>query len=145
MNLNVCNQSHCSLRLLQIMFLSRYEPSKTANRTIMVSHIKCSENRVCVTQGSRSVNRTHSPYLTMNMGKYNIKKSSLKGELKAEISNFSNIFFAMSNISEVNFVKLFSLVYCFFARKLRSKLYFSRFCDLFIVGSKTKLAACCDV
>ena len=36
-----------------------------------------------------------------------------KGELKAEISNFSNIFFAKSNISEVNFVKLFSLVYCF--------------------------------
>ena len=32
--------------------------------------------------------------------------SVLKGELKAEISNFSNI-------SEVNFVKLFSLVYCF--------------------------------
>ena len=140
MNLNVCNQSHCSLRLLQIMSLSRYEPSKTGNRTIMVSHIKCSENRMCVTQGSRSVNRTHSPYLTMNMGKYNIKKSSLKGELKAEISNFSNIFFAKSNISEVNFVKLFSLVYC-----LRPKLDFSRFCDLFIVGSKTKSAACCDV
>jgi len=39
----------------------------------------------------------------------------IKGELKAEISNFSNIFFAKSNISEVtcNFVKLFSLVYCF--------------------------------
>ena len=36
----------------------------------------------------------------------------LKGELKAEISNFSNMFFAKSNISEVNFVKLFSLVYC---------------------------------
>ena len=36
-----------------------------------------------------------------------------KGELKAEISNFSNIFFAKSNINEVNFVKLFSLVYCF--------------------------------
>ena len=32
--------------------------------------------------------------------------SVLKGELKAEISNFSNI-------SEVNFVKLFFLVYCF--------------------------------
>ena len=36
----------------------------------------------------------------------------LKGELKAEISNFSNTFFAKSNMSEVNFVKLFSLVYC---------------------------------
>ena len=36
----------------------------------------------------------------------------VKGELKAEISNFSNIFL-QSNISEVNFVKLFSLVYCF--------------------------------
>ena len=36
-----------------------------------------------------------------------------KRELKAEISNFSNIFFAKSNISEVNFVRLFSLVYCF--------------------------------
>ena len=36
-----------------------------------------------------------------------------KGELKAEISKFSNNFFAKSNISEVNFVKLFSLVYCF--------------------------------
>ena len=36
-----------------------------------------------------------------------------RGELKAESSNFSNIFFAKSNISEVNFVKLFSLVYCF--------------------------------
>ena len=55
-----------------------------------------------------------------------------KGELKAEISSFSNIFFAKSNISEVNLVKLFSLVYCFFARKLRSKLDFSRFYDLFI-------------
>ena len=34
--------------------------------------------------------------------------------MKAEISNFSNIFFfAKSNISEANFVKLFSLVYCF--------------------------------
>ena len=39
-------------------------------------------------------------------------RSSIKGELKAEISNFSNIFFAKSNISEVNFAKLFSLVYC---------------------------------
>ena len=37
----------------------------------------------------------------------------LKGELKAEISNCSNIFFAKCNISEINFVKLFSLVYCF--------------------------------
>ena len=64
--------------------------------------------------------------------------SVLKGELKAEISNFSKI-------SEVNLVKLFSLVYCFFARKLRSKLDFFRFCDLFIVGSKTKSAAGCDV
>ena len=42
-----------------------------------------------------------------------IHLSCLKGELKAEISNFSNIFFTKSNISEVNFVKLFSLVYCF--------------------------------
>ena len=32
--------------------------------------------------------------------------SVLKGELKAKSSNFSNI-------SEVNFVKLFSLVYCY--------------------------------
>ena len=39
--------------------------------------------------------------------------SNLKGELKAEISNFFNIFFPKSNISEVNFVKLFSLVQCF--------------------------------
>ena len=38
---------------------------------------------------------------------------NVKEELKAEISNFSNIFFAEFNISEVNFVKLFSLVYCF--------------------------------
>ena len=68
-----------------------------------------------------------------------------KGELKAEISNFSTIFFAKSNINEVNFIKLFSLVYCFFVRKLRSKLDFSRFCDVFIVGSKTKSAACCDI
>ena len=42
---------------------------------------------------------------------YKTVVSHLKGELKAEISNFSNIFFAKSNISEVNFVKLFSLVY----------------------------------
>ena len=39
-------------------------------------------------------------------------KNNFKWELKAEISNFSNLFFAKSNISEVNFVKLFSLVYC---------------------------------
>ena len=42
-----------------------------------------------------------------------LHSDNIKGELKAEISNFSNIFFAKSNISEVNFVKLFSLVYCF--------------------------------
>ena len=36
-----------------------------------------------------------------------------KCELKAEINNFSDIFFAKSNISEVNFVKLFSLAHCF--------------------------------
>ena len=37
----------------------------------------------------------------------------VKGELKTEISNFSNISFAKSNISDINFVKLFSLIYCF--------------------------------
>ena len=37
----------------------------------------------------------------------------LKRELKAETSNFSKIFFLHSNISEVNSLKLFYLVYCF--------------------------------
>ena len=68
-----------------------------------------------------------------------------KGELKAEISNFSNVFFVKSNISEVNFCKVIFSRLLFFARKLRSKLDFSHFCDLFIVGSKTKSAAGCDV
>ena len=48
-----------------------------------------------------------------SQGSSNSEYGAIKGELKAEISNFSNIFFAKSNISEVNFVKLFSLVYCF--------------------------------
>ena len=49
---------------------------------------------------------------------------SLKGELKAEISNFSNTFFAKSNKSEVNFVKLFSLVYCFLRENyVRSSIF----------------------
>ena len=43
-----------------------------------------------------------------------------KGELKAEISNFSNK-------SEVNFVKLFSLVYCFLRENYVRSWIFSAF------------------
>ena len=50
-----------------------------------------------------------------------------KGELNAEISNFSNTFFAKSDKSEVNFVKLFSLVYCF----LRENYIRSSICPAF--------------
>lgn len=50
----------------------------------------------------------------------------LEGELKAEISTFSNIFFGKPNISKIKFVGLFPLVSFFFARKLRSKLGFFR-------------------
>ena len=42
----------------------------------------------------------------------NANANDFKGELKAKNNNFSNIFSAKSNISEVNFVKLFSFVYC---------------------------------
>ena len=51
----------------------------------------------------------------------------LKGELRAEISNFSNISFAKSNISEVNFVKLFSLVYCFLRENYARSCIFPAF------------------
>ena len=62
------------------------------------------------------------------------------------MSNFSNIFFGKPNISTVKFVELFPLVSCFFfPRKFHSKLGFSRFCGLFIEGSKTKSAVCCYV
>ena len=69
----------------------------------------------------------------------------LKEELKAKISNFSNIVFGKPNISKVKFVGLFLLVFCYFVRKLRSKLGFSLWFCLFSAGSKTKSAAFCDV
>ena len=40
-----------------------------------------------------------------------------KGELKAEISNFSNTFFLKLNISKVKFVESFPLVRGFFFRE----------------------------
>ena len=54
-------------------------------------------------------------------------------------------FFGKPNISKVQFVELFLLVSCFFARKLRSKVGFYRFFGLFSAGSKTKSAAWSDV
>ena len=68
--------------------------------------------------------------------------AEIKGELKAKISYFSNIVFGKPNISKVKFVGLFFSRFQFFARKVRSKLGFSRF---FSAASKTKPAACCDV
>ena len=62
----------------------------------------------------------------------------LKGELKAEISNFSNIFFAKFNISEVNFVKLFSLVYCFLREKYVGSWTFPAFATSSLWAQKTK-------
>ena len=43
---------------------------------------------------------------------------NIKGELKAEISNFSNIFFGKASISKVKLVELFPLVSCFFCEKI---------------------------
>ena len=96
MALNVFNQSHCSLRPLLIMFLPRHDAPKTEKLHNNGITYQCSENHVSVTQGSRSVNHIHAPYLTMNTGKYNNKKSSL---------NNSN---EKINVSLV-FVKLISL------------------------------------
>ena len=68
-----------------------------------------------------------------------------KGELKAKISNFSNIFFGKPNISKFKFVELLPLVSCIFERKLHLKLGILRFCSLFIADSETKSAAYCNV
>ena len=69
----------------------------------------------------------------------------LKGNWRPKSAIFPTFFFAKFNISEVNFVKLFSLVYCFFARKLHWKLDFSHFATSSLWAQKTKSAACCDV
>ena len=57
------------------------------------------------------------------------------------------LFCKVLHISEVNFVESYFLSFTVFCEKINSVrcLTFSRFCDLFIVGSKTKSAACCDV
>ena len=68
----------------------------------------------------------------------------IKGELKAEISNLSNIFFCKV-ISEVNFVKLFSLVYCFLRENYFGSWIFPAFATSSLWAQKTKSAACCDV
>ena len=60
--------------------------------------------------------------------------SCFKGDLKAKISNFSNIFFAKSNISEVNFVKLFSLVYCLLRENYVRSWIFPAFATFLIYG-----------
>ena len=57
-----------------------------------------------------------------------------KGELKAEISNFSNVFFVKSNISEVNFVKLFSLVYFLLRENYVRSWIFPAFATFLIYG-----------
>ena len=72
----------------------------------------------------------------------------LDGELKAENSNFSNIFFDKPNITKFMFVQFFPLVSCVF-------FFFSFFFFLgggvqlwgpFYCGLKnTNSAACCDV
>jgi len=72
-------------------------------------------------------------------------KTGIKGELKGEISNFSNIFFAKSNISEVNFVKLFSLVYCFLRENYVGSWIFPAFATSSSWAQKTKSVPCCDV
>ena len=56
MDLNVFNQSHCSLRLLMIMFLPCHDAPKTEKLHNNGITYQCSENHVSVTQGSRSVN-----------------------------------------------------------------------------------------
>ena len=71
-------------------------------------------------------------------------EESFKGELKAEISNFFNIFFE-SDISEVNFVKLFSLVYCFLRENYVGSWIFPALATSSLWAQKTKSAACCDV